>query len=748
MSASLTAPPPPRPMGPPGAPPPRSALASLQGAPPGAPAPSAAPLPPLPPTDDANSGLMDGIQVGSPDTELAAQLKRWIESVNICDELSEEEIGEIGHRVGEEFEIDEASRAEWLESYRKWMDLALQKIEPKTYPWPGASAVVYPLMTTASVQFAARAYPGIVVNRDVVKGVVVGSDENDDKKQRADRVGGYMSWQLLEEMEEWEGDTDKLLHILPIVGSCFRKTYFDPAIRRNTSRLVTSDRVCVNYRAIGFHRAPRVTEILQFYPNEIEEKVRSGEFIDQDYVAMNTNMDNDIDAPVEFLEQHRRWDLDGDGYAEPYIVTVLKDTAKVARIVANYDMDSVTFARSQRGGELDTIRTIKEVSYFTPYEFLPNPDGGVYGIGFGHLIYPINAAINTSLNMLLDAGHLANTGGGFMGKGISLSSGTLRFAPGEYKQVNIMGSVLKDNIVPLPFQGPNQTLFELLQFLVEAGKEVAAIKDVLMGDQPSANMAATTVLALVEQGMVVFSAIYKRVHRSLKSEYRKLYRLNRLYMDEVTKFRRGDQWLEVQRTDFSEDAGVEPISDPTMVSNMQKLARANFLLQFKDDPRINGLKVLERVMDYAGVDNFKELLNENPQPDPQLQLAQAQLKLQQDTAAETLAMRKAKEIAEAQRERNRDDVLNLKDYTSAYLNLANAEKAAGSNDRDWLTHQTEFFRSEMDRLSAGLTTASNPVAGAGAANGLAAGAVPPAVQPVAPQPGNGGVPSLPASPSP
>jgi chaperonin GroES len=723
------------------------------GAPPSGQAPGygqAAILPPLPPTHDANTEILDGESRGGPDMGQAENLKRWIESVNIADELPEEEVATYGMRVSQDFEIDHTSCADWLEKYRRWMDRALQVTEPKTYPWVNASNVIFPLMSTASVQFAARAYPAIVVNKDVVKGVVEGSEDNDGLRERAERIGSYMSWQCLEEMPEWEGETDKLLHILPIVGSAFRKSYFDPALRRNVSRLVTSDKVIVNYKAISFYRAPRVTEIIEYYPHEIEEKVRAGVFTDYPYATMSGRMDGDLDAPIEFLEQHRRLDLDGDGYAEPYIVTVLKDTSTVARIVANYDMDGVIFAKSADGTP-DRIRSIDHVAYYTPYEFLPNPDGGVYGIGFGHLLYPINAAIDTSLNQLLDAGHLANTGGGFIGKGVSLSSGSMRFAPGEYKQVNSSGPALKDNIVPLPFAGPNQVLFALLQFLVEAGKDVASIKDILMGQQPQANVAATTVLALIEQGMQVFSAIYKRVHRSLHAEYQKLYRLNRLYMDAEAKFRKGDMWGKVKREDFTPDSGCEPVSDPTMISNMQKLAKANFLLQFKDDPQINQLALRKRVFSYAGVDKMDELLNEQPpQPDPQIVLGQAQLALQKQIASEQLETKQVADAEEARRKRERDAVMNVLTLSQAYNQLAQAEKAAGDNDREWLTHQLEFMRSEIDRWGAGQTSAGGGTSDGGSAGNppsapAAGGNGPNPIQPMAQPPGNGAVSPLPAS---
>lgn len=634
-----------------------------------------------------------------PDPQHLAKLQRWIASQNIAMSMddsgnlniSDERLAEIGMLVKREYEVDDASRSEWLDKYRIWMDFALQKTTPKTYPWEKASNVLFPLMTTASVQFAARAYPAIVQNRNVVKGVTVGPDDKGIKRLKADRVGRYMSWQLLNEMEDWESDTDRMLHVLPVVGCVFRKTYYDPTFQRNVSAMVPADRVCINYHAQSFERAPRITEELYLYPFEIEEMIRAGIFVQADYVIGNPDSGDDNDAPVAFLEQHRRIDLDDDGYAEPYIVTIDKAAGRVARIVAAYDEDTVFWDRRQ-------VRKIKPVSYYTKYGFIPNPDGGVYDIGFGHLLHPINEAINSTLNMMLDAGHLANVGGGFLGKGLSMSSGNVRFRPGEYKPVNITGQSLRDNIYQLQFPGPSPVLFQLLGLLIETGKDVASVKDVLMGEVPSANVPATTVLALIEQGMQQFTAIYKRVHRSLKHEYMKLYRLNRVYMSNTAGFLDGDVWQDVTPDDFSEDAGVEPISDPTMVSDMQRLARANFLLQFKDDPGFNGLEIRRRVLDAGQIDLPEKLLNtQPPQPDPVLTLEQQQVQI--------TAM---KDFHEQARKGERDNYANLKDLTASYLNLANARKAAGEEARAPLDQQLAVLETQINGFTALTGAAGTP----------------------------------------
>jgi len=601
---------------------------------------------------EAPAGLGNALTAGESPSPRDQQrlLLRWsdrLETPNIAEELRDNtgtnSLGSIGFKVIEEADLDNRSREEWIRQSRDAMDLAMLVAKGKTDPWPGCSNIVYPLMAVAAVQFAARAYPAVVADRNVVRGVVFGEDEGvplvdprtgqsladpqtgeplwavppGELRRRADRVASHMSWQLLEEQPEWEPETDKLLHILPIQGCAFRKNYYDPGEGRNFSVLVSPKNLIVNYYAQSLETAPRITEIIEYYPHEIEEMVRAGLFLDQDYGQGKDAQDPD--SPHEFYEQHRRLDLDEDGYPEPYIVTVHKETMKVARIVARYEPQGVFF-----DGPL--LRKIEPVHYYTAYEFLPNPDGGVYGLGFGQLLRPINEAVNSTLNMLFDAGHLANAGGGFIGKGLSLHAGAVRFRPGEYKEVRAFGSAIRDAIVPLDFPGPSPVLFQLLGMLIEAGKDVAAIKDILTGETRAANTPATTILALIEQGLKVFTAIFKRVHRSLKKDYDKLYRLNSIYLDDIARFRVGNEMHQVSRLDYQRGAGIAPVSDPKTVSDMQKLGRAEFLKTWAGDPHVDQVELRRRVFEAAQIENVDDLLLTEQPPDPAIELKKIEVK--------------------------------------------------------------------------------------------------------------------------
>jgi chaperonin GroES len=691
----------------------------------------------------------------APDNALARRLDHWASMPNIAkDPAIGDRLERITQRVKREYDIDENSRNDWKDKYRKWLDFAMQVAEEKVFPWPQAANVIYPLITVAALQFSARAYPAIIRDRNVVKGVVIGDDTGEllkgpqgepvitsqgphitaqpgEKQERADRIGGHMSWQLLDEQEEWEPQTDQLLIILPIVGCMFRKSYFSPVLGRNISETVDAMRLCVNYRAKSFETAPRHTEIIPMLQWDIETNIRAGLFLDEDY-GHDTYGDtdygregpgdqNDEDAPTTFLEQHRRLDLDGDGYPEPYIATIARDSNKLARIRAAWDMETVHWTRD---GEVERIEPIP---YYTKYGFIPSPESKVYDIGFGHLLHPINESVNTALNQMFDAGTLQNAGGGFVGSGLSINTGAVRFQVGEYKPVNTMGGNIRDNVFPIPFPGPSQGLMALLEFLVNAGERIAAVKDIMTGDMPGDNTSGITTLAVIEQGLQVFSSIYKRVYRSLGYEFRKLYRLNRIYLPRETEFKSGDQWFKITRADYERGAGVEPVSDPRMVTDMQRLGRAQFLLQFKDDAMMDGVEIRREALNAAMIPNAsKFLLKGQPPPPPQFALKDKELNI-----------RAAREQGDLQLRAWHDRALMLREVAQAELFLAQTRKVDNDAQLGWVEQHLEALKLYVDSIA----NAAGGESGPGAPPGANAGAVPA----MAPPPGLGpGTSPLPA----
>lgn len=760
-----------------------------------------APASPVEPPVDDEEPESQNTGYGRPtDIPVKQFLVDQIGKSNLADNFSPTVLDRLGGQVVEEFNIDENSRSEWKDKAEKAMKYALQVLEAKIYPWPNSSNIKWPLIAIAAMQFNARTYPAIIKNRNVVKGTVWGTDRGTpatedgkpdgkpkmhpdgspiwlsapgEKRKRADRIGNHMSYQLLEEMEEWEPQTDTMLMQIPIMGGACRKTFRDDLEHRNMSVLVSLDKLVWNYHSASFTAAPRHTEILELYPHEIEEYERAKIFLPLEYGPAGSDENRegasgtDDDAPHVFLEQHRRSDLDEDGYPEPYVVTVHKRSGKVVRVVARYDEDGIKTdvgpkvdmddetgglpkpKKTKDGNDEDEneIIRIKPVEHYTLIPFLPNPDGGSYPVGFGHLLQGVNAAIDTTINQMFDAGHLQNAGGGFISNELSIASGDVSFTVGKYKRVGSKGMNIRDAVFPMPFQGPSAVLFQLLGLLMNAGKEMASTQDILAGDAAKADASPTTILALIEQGLTVYTAIHKRVYRALKSEFAKIYRLNRIYLKEAQRYQVGDDWCEVTPEDYRLGGGVEPIADPTMLTDMQKLGRAQILMGFKDDPTIDQKEIKTRLFDAANIDRIEDLF---VPPNPMQQLL-AQVAVQEKQAG--LGRIRAAE---------------LKDNTQAFLNMAMARAKASGPEMDWIEKQLDLLRLHIeatntqvraaevqrkhhaDMRDATDTARENAHAQPEPAPPIPLSAGTPApgpdtggIQPVAPQPDNGGVPPVP-----
>ena len=653
----------------------------------------------------------------TPKTKSINLLRSFIGVDNIAPMLDKDVVNKIGQEVVRGFDIDENSRADWSKMMRTAMDLAMQVTKEKSWPWPKAANVKYPLITTAAIQFSARAYPAIVRGSEVVKGQVIGPDPQGTKKERAERIGRHMSYQVLEEITDWDEEEDKLLLQMAIVGCAFRKTYFDTMLGSPCSDLVAAKDLVFNH-AVPWQKQRRVTHCIPLYRNEVIERQRGGIFEEDLTLGMPQGEDNDEDGHFEFLEQHCWYDLDEDGYKEPYIVTVLKETGEVARILARFDEEGIHINAKR------LVSKIIPVEYFTKFAFMPNPDGGSYDVGLGMLLNPINETVNTVLNQLLDAGTLANTGGGFIGSGLKMKGGVATFKPGEFKPVDAMGGKIADNIYHMQFPGANAVLFNLLGMLIEAGKDISSVKDILTGDQQSANQPATTTLALIEQGQKVFSAIYKRVHRSLKQEFKKLYRLNKLYLQPEDYYRFQDKQEPIYLEDYQgDDTDVAPVSDPTLVSDAQELTRAEALMKFVGDPFINQIELRRKYLKALKEPDIESLLvKEPPEPpaDPKMIKIQADIEKQKTDAA----AQHVETTAKVERMIAEMDQLAAKTAeieANTILKIAQAEALEVGPQME--IYKTQF-QGMLDRHMQAVQLASQPKEEGAEANGDVQGGVP------------------------
>jgi chaperonin GroES len=657
-------------------------------------------------------------------------LRDLAEADNIASMLDEAALMKIGDECKKGLETDEDSRADWMDKHERAMELALQVSHERTYPWEGASNMIFPLITVGALQFNARALPAIIPGNNIVKCRVNGDDSGlyevqtdpqtgqpamnpetgepvmqqvvapGSKAAQAARVSQHMNYQLLDQMTEWEADTDTILLYLPIAGCAFRRMWYDPAKGRPCSRWIPATNLIVNMKARSIENAPRISEEFKLYPYEVMEKIRGGEYYYEgdeplDFL-LGDDEENDPDdsqPSICFVEQHCRIDLDEDGYPEPYTVVFHKESGQVLKITARYNEADIEFGDA---GDVVRINTVHE---YIKYDFIPNPNNEFYGIGFGWLLGPINEQVNTTINQLNDAAHLQNMPMGFIGRGLRLKGGDMKFEPGEFKQVDNAGGNLRENIYQLSLEPPSQVLFQLLGLMINSGQDISSVKDIMMGDT-NRNIAPTTALTLVEQGTTQFNSIFKRVHRALKHEMKLLFTINGRTLDEREYFSFFDSQEEISVSDYDpETLNVTPVTDPNMAARALRQAKTQALMQIAQmfPDRLNRDKILADLLEAAEIENPQEyILPPPPPPEPS---PDEQAKLMR---AETDRFR-----AETDREAK---------GARAIFDLMQAMKAKAEADTAMTTAEIEGFIQQLNTIKGELTNAPAIQGMAGAPN--------------------------------
>lgn len=565
------------------------------------------------------------------ETKLTVNESLWTAS-NLTERFTEDDLKALGAWCHAGFLRDQATRINWRKRTQAALDLAQQVVKEKTFPWPNSANVAFPLVTIAAMQFHARAYPAIVNGNELVKYRVLKYNSTPEDSERGRNICEIMNTQLLEEDTSWEEQEDRLLLVTSIVGTTFKKTYHVAEGARNVSELVLPQDLVLDYFAKSVEDSVRKTHIIPVFRNSIYEKVQLGVYRDileegwykslpsipQDENSAAINQREGTTPPAEadettpflFHEQHCWIDLDKDGYAEPYIVTYESASQSVVRIVARFDREEDVERRSDK-----TIIRISATEYFTKRGFIPSPDGGIMDIGFGVLMGPINESVNSIINQLIDAGTMMTTAGGFLGRGAKIRGGAFTFAPNQWLRVDSTGDDLSKSIVPLPVREPSAVLFQLLGLLIEYANRIAAATETLAGENPGQNTPASTTQAMVEQGMKIYAAIFKRQWRGLKEEFKKLYKLNAVFLERTRR-----QW-------FLGDPGrVVPAADPNIASDQQRFKQAIIVKEAAmKTPGYDPIAVEKFFLKSLKIEDIDTLFTgkmPEPKPDPKVQIEQ------------------------------------------------------------------------------------------------------------------------------
>jgi chaperonin GroES len=534
----------------------------------------------------------------------------------------------------------------------------------------------------AALKFSDRASAELLRSYDIMKVKVIGKDDQGLKLERGERVSEFQNWQLNVEMPEWRDEHEKVIYDIPYTGTAFKKTFFDAQLGRNTSKLVTYPNFAVNQDTTSITRLRRFSEIHDFAKNEIIEKQRQGIWLD---IQLNfgdrdeeTDEESAADKFTSFIEQDGFYDLDGDGYEEPYTFVFQESTGVIVRIMPRFEPKDVlikdeknsrasTLDRLMQGGPLPATSGEREVVRISPeinitkYGFLRDPQGGFLDVGYTHLLSAIVSGINSTTNQLVDAGTLANLQGGWLARGFRKKMGSSSFKPGEWKQTGISAQDLQNGIKLLPFKEPSATLLALMQFMKGDVQELAASAD--LKGALGANAPVGTTLAMIDEQMQGAGAIVKRIYRSMSSEFRKLFELNAKFVD-PEQYR---DILDDPQADFEQDFNLRgmdivPVANPEISTKTQRIIQANAEVSIADKLALVGIdarplyksfleaigsNVVDEVFpDESPEERLQRLLAENPQLEQLILGEQERLDLIAGAQADALEREQARQDAE------------------------------------------------------------------------------------------------------
>ena len=538
---------------------------------------------------------------------------------NLAEFMDEKDLQNISSDLIGDYKEDHSSRDEWYDAYAKGLKLLGFKYEDRSQPFQGASGVTHPLLSETVTQFQAQAYKELLPANGPVRTQIIGKTDP-QKEQQAQRVQDFMNFQIMHVMEDFDPDLDQMLFYLPLSGSSFKKVYYDSTMGRAVSKFIPSEDLVVSYTATDLATADRVTHILKRTENDIRKLQVQGFYRDVDLQEFEDPETNNIQAEVNkldgvketgngykndqytLLKIHVDLDLPGfedpDGIKLPYIVTIDEGSGNVLSVYRNYD-------------EEDSLK--KKKQYFVHYKFLPGL--GFYGYGLIHMLGGLSRTATAALRQLLDAGTLANLPAGFKARGLRIADDDNPIQPGEFRDVDAPSGDLRAGLMPLPYKGADQTLFQLLGFVVQAGQRFATIADQKIGDSVAANAPVGTTMALIERGSRVMSAIHKRLHYAQKTEFNLLAKIFRDFLPQRYPYDVGDNAVpSVKSSDFDNRVDIMPVSDPNIFSMSQRVTLAQTQLQMaQSDPKSHNLyEAYKRMYQSLGVKDIDAIL---PPPD-------------------------------------------------------------------------------------------------------------------------------------
>ena len=577
-------------------------------------------------TDDIDIQMTDdgGAEI---DFDPSAQAMQGAQQhdANLAEFLEDQILNKISSDLKNSYEEYKGSRSEWADTYTKGLDLLGFKYENRSDPFQGASGATHPVLAEAVTQFQSLAYKELLPADGPVRTKIVGMVD-DMREKQADRVKDYMNYQIMCEMKEYEPEFDQMLFNLPLSGSTFKKVYYDSVLGRCVSKFVPAEDLVVPYTATSLDEADIIIHTIKMTSNDLRRQQLTGFYRDIEVGKGTVDVSDEvkeakddiqgtsksnIDEIHTLLECHCELDIEGledanpqtgepTGLKLPYIVTIEDDSDTVLSIKRNFAQND---------------QTKKRKDYFVHFKFLPGL--GFYGFGLIHMIGGLSRTATAALRQLLDAGTLSNLPAGFKMRGIRVRDEAQPLQPGEFRDVDAPGGNLKDAFMPLPFNGPNTVLLQLLSTVVESGQRFASIADMQVGDGNQSAAVGTTV-ALLERGSRVMSAIHKRLYASMKQEFMLLATCFVTYLPPAYPYDIVGGQRQIFKSDFDQRVDIIPVADPNIFSQTQRITIAQTELQLAmSNPQLHNLYLAYKHMyDALGVKDVDSLLPPPMPPQP------------------------------------------------------------------------------------------------------------------------------------
>ena len=535
---------------------------------------------------------------------------------NMAEDMDEDDLADIAANILDNFEADKDSRAEWESMFERGFDLLGLKLEQGSEPFEGACTAVHPLLIESAVKFQSKASGELFPANGPVKTRILGKS-TPEKELQANRVQNFMNYQVTEQMPEYFDEFERMLFHLPLIGSAFKKLYYDATVKRPKSEFIPIDQFYVSYYATDLSNADRYTHVIYRSPIELQRDIKAGVYADVELsspagypsTSFSEKMDtiiglsptSDHDPQYVLLEQHCYLNIEDEDEACPYIVTVEEQSRQVLSIRRNYKQDDLNK---------------EKVNHFVHYRFVPG--FGFYGLGLIHFLGNLTMSATAAMRSLIDAGQFANLPGGFKAKGVRMVGDNSPIAPGEFKEVEATGIDLSKAIIPLPYKEPSSTLFQMLNFVATAGQKFADSTEQVISDAASYGPVGTT-MALLEASSKFFTAIHKRVHKSQKDEFRILARIDYDYLPTEYPYDIPYEDRSIFKKDFDGRIDIIPVSDPNIPSNAHRMMMANMALQMaqQSPPGMFNLEALNRtILNAANMPNADEILPPKIEPKP------------------------------------------------------------------------------------------------------------------------------------